>query len=594
MALPSSGPISMSEIRAELLNDGKTSDLRLSFLGSLSGSGANRTSGYTPINQSSLSKPSSLFPASVGEWYSYDHNTNKACSNGYNLILGPQYSYVRYEVTGDIGASSTVTMYLPVNDDGNYIQCRIYTGSYPFTNLGTLSLTLTPNFSGEFTSAGYQYYNFDLFSTSTIVHIVAWDETIPSGNYNFFVNAGCGTTTTTTTLAPVTFTATPTCNGSTVDILVDNFAGGTGTYSWIASGSFESEAFFNISGAPTSVRYAIVGSSYTFTGLPQSSTVYIVVKDSGGNNSAPVIVNTPTCATTTTTTTAAPTTTTTTTTAAPTTTTTTTVAPVDFTATPSCVSGTGEILANNYTGGTGTYEWIAIGTSESSAATNVNNPATRFAAGTSYNFTGLSDGNYFIALKDNAGNSKVTAFPGINISCATTTTTTTTTSTTTSTTTVAPTTTTTTTTLAPVQFTATPSCVSGTGEILANNYTGGTGTYEWIAIGTSEASANSNVNNPALRFSAGTSYNFTSLADGTYYIALRDSGGNGATTAFPGINISCATTTTTTTTTTTSTTTTTTTATPVYLYCTGYSSASDCCVAIDDYAFECGGGGGLE
>ena len=67
MALPASGPISMSQVRTELQNDGKTTDLRLSFLGSMSGSGANRTSGYTPINQSSLTKPSSTFPASISE-----------------------------------------------------------------------------------------------------------------------------------------------------------------------------------------------------------------------------------------------------------------------------------------------------------------------------------------------------------------------------------------------------------------------------------------------------------------------------------------------------------------------------------------------
>lgn len=119
-----------------------------------------------------------------------------------------------------------------------------------------------------------------------------------------------------------------------------------------------------------------------------------------------------------------------------TTTTTTTVAPITFTATPSCVGGSGQIAVTNYAGGNGSYQWIAIGTSRINAISNVNG-GTRFAAGTSYTFTSLTNGNYWVALRDTAGNVGATNDPGININCTTTTTTTTTTTSTTTTTTTA-------------------------------------------------------------------------------------------------------------------------------------------------------------
>ena len=115
------------------------------------------------------------------------------------------------------------------------------------------------------------------------------------------------TTTTTTTLAPVTFTTTASCNGTTAQIVVNNFAGGTGTYSWIASGSSESNVQQAVNGT-TGSRFSLTGlTSYTFTSLAVNTNFYISIRDSGGNLSTPVLVTTPTSCTTTTTTTAAPT-----------------------------------------------------------------------------------------------------------------------------------------------------------------------------------------------------------------------------------------------------------------------------------------------
>jgi hypothetical protein len=305
MALPASGPISMSMVRTELQNDGKTSDLRLSFLGSMSGSGANRTSGYTPINQSSLTKPSSLFPASISEWYSYNHVTNKACGNPLNLNLGAFYTYVRYEVTGPVGSTSTTQMNMPTNP-GNTIKCHIYTGSYPFTNLGTL--TGTPVFNGTFTSAGSQFYSFNLASTSTILHVVAWDETVAVGNYLFAVNPSCGTTTTTTTLPPLVLTnGAVTCTGNSGS-WISSFSGGSGTYVTAALDVFQSDVGSRLGGGAGSGNGRTIflspgATSYNWSGVGSGSW-YVGVKDSVGVTDIEAIsVNCTTTSTTTTTTT---------------------------------------------------------------------------------------------------------------------------------------------------------------------------------------------------------------------------------------------------------------------------------------------------
>jgi hypothetical protein len=166
-------------------------------------------------------------------------------------------------------------------------------------------------------------------------------------------------------------------------------------------------------------------------------------------------VTTTTTSTTTTTTTAAPTTTTTsttttTTTAAPTTTTTstttttTTYAAITLSATPGCSGGegTGTITANGFSGGTESFEYIAISSSSSSdALSRLDNSATRdFLGGaTEYTYTMLANATYYVAIMDDLGNKGVSS--GAVVNCVTTTT-----STTTTTTTAAPTTTTTSTT----------------------------------------------------------------------------------------------------------------------------------------------------
>ena len=129
----------------------------------------------------------------------------------------------------------------------------------------------------------------------------------------------------------------------------------------------------------------------------------------------------------------------------PPTTTTTTLASVNFVLTPYCtgsgINGTGTINVNTFTGGNGTYQSIAIGTTagQAFAATPIN-----LSGATSYEFTGLFNGTYHIIVRDSLGNytTKDTIVNCINVTSTTSTTSTTTsttsTSTTTSTTTAAP------------------------------------------------------------------------------------------------------------------------------------------------------------
>lgn len=121
-----------------------------------------------------------------------------------------------------------------------------------------------------------------------------------------------------------------------------------------------------------------------------------------------------------------------------TTSTTTTLGPITWTSTPSCagdgINGTGVITVSGITGGSGTYLYAGIGDSESNAAADVLNPATRTdITGPTVQFTALTNGIYYIAIEDSVGGLHFSA--QVNVSC---------TNTTTTTTTIAPTTTTTT------------------------------------------------------------------------------------------------------------------------------------------------------
>ena len=120
-----------------------------------------------------------------------------------------------------------------------------------------------------------------------------------------------------------------------------------------------------------------------------------------------------------------------------TTTTSTTIPPINFTLTPSCegsgINGTGKIVVNGFSGGNGTYTSVAIGNSAGSALSAT--PISLSGAST-YSFTGVFNGTWFIILRDSSGASttKSTAVNCTNTTTTTSTSTTSTTSTSTSTT----------------------------------------------------------------------------------------------------------------------------------------------------------------
>jgi hypothetical protein len=140
------------------------------------------------------------------------------------------------------------------------------------------------------------------------------------------------------------------------------------------------------------------------------------------------------------------------------------------------------------------------------------------------------------------------------------------------------TTTTTTTTTEPPEITLTTvgSCtgigIEGTGRIVASGFTGGTGTYSTIRIGTSMENA---FDETPINLSGATSYQFDNLNSAIWHVLLTDSAGyqgyarqiinctNTTTTAGPTSTTTEASTTTTTSTSTTSTSTTTTTGAPL-------------------------------
>lgn len=138
-----------------------------------------------------------------------------------------------------------------------------------------------------------------------------------------------------------------------------------------------------------------------------------------------------------------------------TTTTSTTIPPVNFTISTSCdgsgVNGTGRITIGSFSGGSGTYVSVAIGTSPGQAFSAT---PTALSGATSFVYTSQTNNTYYVILRDSAG---AYTTKSITVSCTNTTTTT---STSTTTTTAAPTTTTTSTT------TAAPNCIFNGGSVV--------------------------------------------------------------------------------------------------------------------------------
>lgn len=204
MSLPSSGQMSVGDIRTELSNTG-TSSFSLAKAGQQYNALYN--SGYVPLNQSSASKPNDSTPYAVSEWYSYNHSTNKACSgssfggstttNGLN-----QYKYWRLNVTGCSGGTSTISVSYTQGTTNCFLPCPTYVyiyTSYPFTSTGALTGSPVYTFSLAACSATGTYtYNYTTSSTSDILYIVCYQDN-SLGNYTCGsvnnITVPCATTT---------------------------------------------------------------------------------------------------------------------------------------------------------------------------------------------------------------------------------------------------------------------------------------------------------------------------------------------------------------------------------------------------------------
>lgn len=146
MAVQSSGTISMADINIEL---GRASNAMISLNDAENGV-------YETINTDSSSRPSSTNPASMSEWYSYDHNATPPAPNSDifgkgassssacgELALGLPFAQTLYW-TGVFGVGTTL-----YNDSG---LTSPFTGyDYVAYNLNTTVYTIN-SVTGQITS----------------------------------------------------------------------------------------------------------------------------------------------------------------------------------------------------------------------------------------------------------------------------------------------------------------------------------------------------------------------------------------------------------------------------------------------------------
>jgi hypothetical protein len=244
--------------------------------------------------------------------------------------------------------------------------------------------------------------------------------------------SGCptttSTTTTTTTVPPVTANISSVCTGITQTITVDTFGGGTGTY--FANTTTYASPELAVAGAMQSVSGSI-----SYPSQP-NGTRYVYVTSTAG---APVVKSGgQTCTTTTTTsTTSTSTSTTSSSTTTSSTTTTTTLPPLVVSNGAVTCSGTTGSFRASFSGGTGTYVFVAIADSPANAATCVAGGAcgtggfriTLGGGATFYDFSGITNQLWYTAVRDSLPQTSVQN-TAVSINCTTTTTSSTTTSTT--------------------------------------------------------------------------------------------------------------------------------------------------------------------
>ena len=140
-----------------------------------------RDTPYVPVNQSSASKPDTVSPYRVSEWYSYDHSASTLCSqftvSSQNIVTN--YIYYKITLTGCAGQSSSISINLQNETNNSYDYIVNVYEVYPFNNAGVLTSS-TP-----FTTATLKYidlpsinFPYTLPSSTADLYIVCWNNSI--------------------------------------------------------------------------------------------------------------------------------------------------------------------------------------------------------------------------------------------------------------------------------------------------------------------------------------------------------------------------------------------------------------------------------
>jgi hypothetical protein len=526
----------------------------LAFSGSVGYSGNDATVCYTPVATFTMTGNAGSFCASTiftsASW-------GAVASGAYFIAFGGNVLPVNHILGENTATTSGACTACPITTTTS---TTTTTTSLPptTTTTSTTSTTTTLAFSGSVAYSGNDATvcytpvatftmtgNAGSFCASTIFTSASWGA-VASGAYfiafggnvlpvNHILGENTATTSGACTACPITTTTTTTTTSTTSTTTTAVPFSGSVAYSGNdATVCYTPVATFTMTGNAGSFCASTIFTSASW-GAVASGAYFIAF----GGNILPVnhILGENT-ATTSGACTACPITTTTTTTTTSTTSTTTTAVPFS-----------GSVA---YSGNDATVCYTPVATFTMTGNAGSFCASTIF---TSASWGAVASGAYFIAFGGNIlpvnhilGENTATT-SGACTACPITTTTTSTTSTTS-----------TTTTLPPVTLSLTPGCAGGPGlgTILANNFSGGTGSFEYISISaTSQAEALTNLDNPATRtfINGATEYTFTTLANSTYYVAIMDFSGNKG---VNNTNVLC-------TTTTTSTTSTTTTI-PIYMY----------------------------
>lgn len=174
MALPSSGQISVSSIRTEFDQAGRTPYSFSHQMDPTFAAGSN--AGYTPVNQKSTSKPSTTDPDNISEWYSYNHSENWPCGGSGGLggpvsmdVSSCRRKFFRVSLSGGVNYTADISVYGDANSSS--YSYRIY-DVYPFTNTGAFVST-SPVFSGTM-STSTTTHTYTMSSSSVVIYVVVY------------------------------------------------------------------------------------------------------------------------------------------------------------------------------------------------------------------------------------------------------------------------------------------------------------------------------------------------------------------------------------------------------------------------------------